>query len=130
MWLLFLNDMRFSKIEQVVAVCKAATKEELKAFIARETVAPYSDPVESPREDTAYACFPKHWGKSFRKGGPLEWYNPPSDNPDYERGHFRYMRDVEEVVKEQVEAATKQIASQIRQHYSDLVSDKPDVSTL
>ncbi len=77
MWVLMLNDMRSSKAEILEAVAKAETKEQLEAFIERERVEPYSDPIENPREDTAYAAFPKSWGKTFRKGGPLEWYNPP-----------------------------------------------------
>lgn len=63
-WILNLNDMRFAHFEELKFVCWANTIEELKDFVNRETVEPY-------REDK--------WGKSFRKFGPLEWYNHPSE---------------------------------------------------
>jgi hypothetical protein len=62
MWILQLNDMRAPKIEMNTIVCKAETKEELQDLLVHELVEPY-------KEDK--------WGKTYRKGGPLEWYNPP-----------------------------------------------------
>ena len=63
MWVLQLNDMRSSKIEILNSVARAKTKEELEAFIERESVETYRD---------------ERWGKTFKKDGPLEWYNRPS----------------------------------------------------
>lgn len=62
MWVLLLNDMRASNVETQEPVCKAETREELESYLQRETVEPYMD---------------GQWGKHFRQGGPLEWYNPP-----------------------------------------------------
>lgn len=62
MWILQLNDMRSPKIEILTTVCRAETREELEALIARERVEFYRD---GP------------WGKQFRRGGILEWFNPP-----------------------------------------------------
>jgi hypothetical protein len=64
MWILLLNDMRMPHVETLVPVAKAETKEVLEAYLAREKVEPYQD---------------GQWGKTYRQGGPLEWYNPPSD---------------------------------------------------
>lgn len=67
MWILLLNDMRFPKIEMRQAVARAPTREDLVAWIEREKVEGYREPRDQHR----------HWGKSFRKGGLLEWYNSP-----------------------------------------------------
>ena len=60
-WVLLMNDMRSSNIENYSPVCCAATREELVAFYESQKIDPYSD---------------GKWGKSFKQGGPLEWYNP------------------------------------------------------
>lgn len=60
MWLLYLNDMRSSNVENVNLVANAETEEEIKSFLERERVEHYVD---------------GQWGKCFRKDGPLEWYN-------------------------------------------------------
>lgn len=64
---LFLNDMRMAHIEMVEPVAKADTREEIEEFLKAEKVPLYQD---GP------------WAKSYRAGGPLEWYNTPyqSDN--------------------------------------------------
>jgi hypothetical protein len=62
MWVLMLNDMRASQVEILHPVCRAESREALEAFLERESVAGYQD---------------GQWGKAFRQGGPLEWYNPP-----------------------------------------------------
>lgn len=61
MWVLQLNPMP-SNAEVVTPVGYAETREKLEAYLAAETVEPYQD---------------GQWSKAFRKGGPLEWYNPP-----------------------------------------------------
>lgn len=66
MWVLMLNDMRSSNIENMFPVCRAESYDALLAFVDREKVDPYRD---GP------------WGKNFRVGGPLEWYNPPFTFP-------------------------------------------------
>lgn len=83
MWVLFLNDMRSSNIENVEPVARAYSKEALEAYLAREAVdGGYS-------EETDYSgALSRRWGKTYRKDGPLEWYNPPwNDGPE----HFRYV---------------------------------------
>ena len=62
MWILQLNDMRSSNVETMQFVTRAETREELDRFIASESVEPYRDGT---------------WAKSFRDGGPLEWFNLP-----------------------------------------------------
>jgi hypothetical protein len=70
-WILNLNDMRFAHVEELVFVCWANTIEELREFVNQETVEYYKD---------------NKWGKTFRKFGPLEWYNRPWDHN--ESNHF------------------------------------------
>ena len=67
-WILNLNDMRFPHVEDLVYVCWANTLEELQAFVNREQVETYKD---------------DKWGKTFRKFGPLEWYNKPWNEADH-----------------------------------------------
>lgn len=62
MWILVLNDMRSSNVEIIGPVARAETREALEAFVERERVEGYRD---------------GKWGKTFRKDGPLEWFNPP-----------------------------------------------------
>jgi hypothetical protein len=70
-WILQLNDMRDARVEWMTPVCCADSREELEAFVEREKVEPYKDGT---------------WGKSFRQGGPLEWFNQPfcADNNIFE----------------------------------------------
>ena len=70
-WILFLNHMRDAKVEMLQPVARAISREALEAFVARERVEPYSEPCEWAAHGS--------WGKVFRKGGPLEWHNPPLD---------------------------------------------------
>jgi hypothetical protein len=62
MWVLLLNDMRASNIENLQPVCRAESYQELLNYVKREQVEPYRD---------------GQWAKVFRKDGPLEWFNPP-----------------------------------------------------
>lgn len=62
MWVLCLNDMRSAKVEYLTPVARAATRDGLSELLEREKVEPYRD---------------GQWGKEFRHGGPLEWFNPP-----------------------------------------------------
>jgi len=54
--------MRGPKSEILEPAFRADTREELVAFLARERVDPYRD---------------GRWGKVYRQGGPLEWFNEP-----------------------------------------------------
>lgn len=63
-WILMLNDMRSPKIEYSELAIVAGSREEIEAILKRESVEPYRD---------------DRWGKTFRKGGPLEWFNRPSE---------------------------------------------------
>ena len=62
MFILQLNDMRALNVENLRPVARAETKEELQRLLDNEKVESYSD---------------GRWGKSYRHGGPLEWYNTP-----------------------------------------------------
>lgn len=69
MWSLLLNDMRSPKVEMLMPAARATTCEELLDLLVAEKVEPYTD---SP------------WRKTYRCGGPLEWFNPPEE---FEEGH-------------------------------------------
>ncbi len=69
MWILYLDDMRAPSAEALVPVARAETKEELEAFLSSESVKPYTD---YPNMESF-----ERWAKCYRKGGPLEWFNPP-----------------------------------------------------
>ncbi len=60
-WFLLLNDMRAGHVEMLTPVAFGPTRESLEDFIETETVDRY---VTDGR-----------WHKTFREGGPLEWYN-------------------------------------------------------
>lgn len=60
---LMLNDMRLSNIEILDPVAQAEDPELLKNYVENHKAA------ELWREDT--------WGKVFKKGSPLEWFNEP-----------------------------------------------------
>ena len=79
MYTLMLNKMASGWSEELTPVAKAETVEELIHFVASERVPDYHDPIENPLPDTPGCQHPKYWHKCFRKGGPLEWFNPPSD---------------------------------------------------
>jgi len=67
-WILMLNDMRRAHIEELSPVCRAASRQELMELIERETVPLYTTHDK--------------WHKTFREGGPLEWYNRPEGDID------------------------------------------------
>ena len=74
MWLLRLNDMRSSKIENLQNVCVAESKEELESFLKSQEAEPYNDTGSNSIHGNSYT-----YRKSYKKGGPLEWYNKPYD---------------------------------------------------
>ena len=65
-WILQMNDMRDDRIEIMSTIAWAHTHLELLDLVRSESVDLYVDEVNG--------C---HWSKTFRKGGPLEWYNIP-----------------------------------------------------
>jgi hypothetical protein len=67
MWLLLLNRMTDEKVEYLTPVAVAESREALEAFVASERVPYYQT---------------DNWGKEFRQGGPLEWFNPPMFDPE------------------------------------------------
>lgn len=77
MYKLALVDMRNS---QMTDLCYG-TLEEFKPFVEGELGERYVDPGPN-----------HHWYKTFRKGGPLEWFNPPSHFGPY----FFRMKTLEE----------------------------------
>jgi hypothetical protein len=83
MFVLLLNDMRSGRIEDLTPVARAETKEELLALLEREKVEEYTDEGDHVNsEDHSFGISRSvstgyRYGKTYRKGGPLEWYNPP-----------------------------------------------------
>ena len=59
---LMLSDMRSPQVEILSVAARADTAEELTEMLEAESVEYYLD---------------GQWGKRYRKGGPLEWFNPP-----------------------------------------------------
>lgn len=102
MWVLSLNDMRNSNIENLTPVAKSATKEELIDFIQRETCEPYVDEIDGYR-----------WIKAFKKGGPLEWMNHPYTSEDHRAFQFVGTED--------------DWAANARKKYRELMNDIPGV---
>lgn len=92
-WVLYLNDMRFAHVEELVPVFRASTKEALVAFLEREKVPTYVEDGFGTYGETK-------WHKSYRKGGPLEWFNQPdSVHPSFRQCNFEaviqgFVRDV------------------------------------
>ncbi|HMJ57470.1 MAG TPA: hypothetical protein VK540_35610 [Polyangiaceae bacterium] len=72
MWVLQLNLMR-DRCESRTPLACATTREALERFVANERVEPYDEPGDSAFGGTTT------WRKVFRKGGTLEWFNPPED---------------------------------------------------
>ncbi len=69
-FVLRLNDMRFPKIEQVMSVFKSTSRQTLQQLLDEERVETYQEPK-------GYNDY--FWVKSFKKGGPLEWFNTPHE---------------------------------------------------
>ncbi len=72
MYFLRLNMMR-NRIEAVDIVAYADSEQELANLLDRERVERYEDPMQEYGENKVYV-------KTFRKGGPLEWYNAPMNS--------------------------------------------------
>lgn len=68
-FVLYLNHMYFMKYEQVEAVAWSERREDLEELLERERVPAYKEWDDQVPK--------KQWTKNFRKGGPLEMYNPP-----------------------------------------------------
>jgi len=69
MFILKLKDMRSAKIEHLTTVGWSDSREVIEKLLADEKVEPYQDAFGAGHS----------FGKTFRKGGPLEWYNPPEE---------------------------------------------------
>jgi len=103
MWVLLLNDMRWAHYEETAPVACAETKEELEQFVKDETVELYKTDNQGRMPPTPPSVKAEmslvsgevavtdidlgdvhgsnaKWAKTFRHGGPLEWYNKPYDD--------------------------------------------------
>lgn len=69
MFVLLLNNMKSAKIEYSDEVFWAETRGALEDLIKQETVPSYKD-----------EHYGKSFSKTFRKNGPLEWYNRPFES--------------------------------------------------
>jgi len=76
-FILVLNPMQ-GNTENRCIVAWSHSKEALEAFCAAETVEPYRDDGPDAFERGAS----KSYYKTYRKGGPLEWFNR-HDDPIY-----------------------------------------------
>lgn len=76
---LVLNDMRAPNIENVQVVRTSTERQELVDFYLGEVVKPWLDEGKVVVTDTG-VTHRGAWRKSFRKGGPLEWFNPMLDD--------------------------------------------------
>ena len=85
-FVLVLNDMRMSNIENKMIACRADTREDLEKLLEAEYVpGGWTD---------------GQWGKTFKQGGMLEWYNPPNDF----FGQGIYPVDTNEMIKKETES--------------------------
>lgn len=101
-WVLMLNDMRSAKFESLSPAARAPTREELEALVAEETVELYQD---------------GRWRKTFRRGGPLEWFNRPASVGEHyvdfcqvifeQMEAVRALRDVASIRNERVAVASE-----------------------
>jgi len=64
MFILQLNDMRYSNVEILIPVVRAESKEDLSNLLTNEKTVCYKD---------------NQWYKCFKKDGILEWFNAPHD---------------------------------------------------
>lgn len=72
MHILALNRM-FSKSEEVHIVVASLSKEKIEEFYKDQLAPePYDDPDDSENQEWK----DKVWRKTFKKGSPLEWFNP------------------------------------------------------
>jgi hypothetical protein len=74
MWILMLNDMRSAHFEDTQPVAKSEVLEDLKELVQKYKVEPYQEP-----KFNIFGEEVGEWSKSFAKGSPLEWFNPPMD---------------------------------------------------
>lgn len=74
-WKLIMNDMRMSQIEQSEIVAISEDRQKLINLVESEKCEPYTD---------------EGWGKSFKKGGKLEWKNSFHHRGDYLDTSFRH----------------------------------------
>jgi hypothetical protein len=73
MFILQLNDMR-GPFEKLTPIARATTAEDLFAIMDREKVDFYND---LGKPDHLSGAGNGTWHKAFKRGGPLEWFNPP-----------------------------------------------------
>ena len=108
MFVLVLNDMRSAHYESRHDVARAERVEELLALYQRERVANYQD---------------GRWGKAFRRGGPLEWFNPTL--PDLSLGDLvpnGLGHGIHELV------SLDHVLENARQRYEDMLAAIPEAS--
>jgi len=122
MFALYLNDMRAAHSEDMVLVAVSDDKLKLLTFVTGEQVPSYVDAGEHTIvHDTdfvaANAGGPVHervptyrWGKCFRKGGPLEWFN---GKPGPVESWFTEILDEETYVTRATEAARQQYRNHV-----------------
>jgi len=101
MWILQLNPM-MGNHEQLRPVARAETREQLEQFLQSQAVDSYTD------DDGSNMCGGK-LRKSFRKGGRLEYFNPPDRDECF------------------VEVRLDDWIERTRQRYSNLMMEIPSI---
>ena len=85
-FVLALNDMRSSNIENTMIACRSNTRESLERLMQQEA-------VPGGWRDG-------QWGKTFKQGGILEWFNPP----DLYFGQGIHEIDTDEMIRKETES--------------------------
>jgi hypothetical protein len=131
-FVLYLNDMRSPKIEIVEPVAASNDRAALVAWMEGELHRNEAGVIEAwsdtSGEETGHHNTRK-WGKSFKKGGPLEWYNKPwegtqADDPEKKYsvlyGHGRV--GIHEIIPldAAVQREMEQIETNLRDQYEAL----------
>jgi len=117
-WVLRMNDMRNAKSGELIGVMRAKTKGKLIELLERERVATYTEPK-------ADGNLLERWYKNYRKGGPLEWCNLPTEmNEDL---HFYAVDPLDSVIERHVAHMRQELTKQLTATYEQLVVSLPEI---
>jgi len=108
MFVLVMNPMQ-GRAEGRTEVARAETREALIAFHERLRVEPYTDD--------------NRWHKTFRRGSPLEWFNPLTPS-ELEEGYSSFGHGIFDVGTEEDHA------QRARQRFRDSILRLADVDSL
>jgi hypothetical protein len=110
-FLLVLNDMRCNAENRVV-VALAYTRNKLDDLIKAEKVEPYID-MGKDLFSSDIDSDAKEYQKVFKKGGMLEWYNPPA--PESKGTGVIRQHTLNEIRHHAIQRATEQYVKWLNQ---------------